>query len=373
MLAGRVRAVLAGLQGLLSLSAQVWDSSLALPGCESLAAEGEYLWVFSYDRRNALIDTGISGHLYRLQASAEAPFLANLTPPGGPWHPFGLAYQEPYLWFLHGPIDRPTEVWRFTWEKGKLTAPRQWKSPLFVSLQAIAPIDSSSFYVVNDRSGRHRWHLVAGFFVRRVRSSIIFCKGDSCFKVADRIPYASGIAYSPAQNRVFVSVAFRKVLWVYDQLSDPGTLYPTLRIRLPGYPDNLVALSDSVLWVVCHRRLGKWARSLAFGSQSSRWYIVEVRVASAQRPSGKTRSAPLPATETTFRSGGFEVATLYRSPKGYGTASSALPIGPYIYVGSVYEPYLLRLRGEESNLGFGRRSNTVGLSVPTPSSAPPER
>lgn len=373
MFARRVRAVLAGLQGLLSLSAQVWDSSLALPGCEGLATDGEYLWAFSYDRRNAIVDTGISGHLYRLNATVEMPFLTNLTPPGGPWYPFGLAYQEPYLWFLHGPKERPTEVWRFTWEKGKLTNPRCWKNAHFVSLQAIAPVDSTSFYVANDRSGRHRWHLIAGFFVRRVRSNVLFCQGDSCFKVADRIPYASGLAYSPTQQRLFVSVAFRKALWVYDQISERGELYPALRIRLPGYPDNIVTLSDSVLWVVCHRRLGRWARSLAFGSQSSRWYIVEVRLTSAQRPSEKTRSAPLPATETTFRSGGFEVSTLYRSPKGYGTASIAVPIGPYIYVGSVYEPYLLRLKEGTSSPGFGRLPSRGALSGPIQPSAPQGR
>lgn len=364
MLARGIRAVLAGFQGLLSLSAQAWDSSLALPGCESLAADGEHLWVFSYDRRSAVADTGISGHLYRLHGAEEMPFLTNLTPPGGPWKPFGLAYQAPYLWFLHGAKERPTEVWRFTWEKSKLTDPRCWRGLHFVSLQAIAPVDSASFYVANDRSGRHRWHLIAGFFVRRVRSNVLFCRGDSCFKVADRIPYASGLAYSPTQQRLFVSVAFRKALWVYDQLSERGELYPALRIRLPGYPDNLIALSDSVLWVVCHRRLGKWARSLAFGSQSSRWYIVEVRTTSARRPDGKTRNAPLPAAETTFRSGGFEVATLYYSPKGYGTASTAVPIGPYIYVGSVFEPYLLRLKEGEANRDFGQLPNKGALVAP---------
>lgn len=339
--------LLASLQGLLSVKGQVWDTTLSLPGCEGLAADGSYLWVFSYDRRAAIQDTAITGHLYRLRASEETPFIREMTPEGR-WHPFGLAYQAPYLWFLHGPKDHPTEVWRFTWDREKLSEPRVWQDRRFVSLQAICPVGPERFFVANDRSHRARWHLVAGFFVRRVRSTVFLCAGDSCRSVADRIPYASGLAYSASQQRLLVSVAFRKALWVYEETEAAPNLRYVRRIRLPGYPDNITALNDTLFWVVCHRRLTAWARSLAFGGKRSRWLIVAVRA----QPDGN-----------------FHLQTLYSAPKGYATASIALPIGPYVYVGSLFEPYLLRFKAAEAIPPHALPPNTSAAPAPTPPAA----
>lgn len=328
MFVRRVRVLLAGFQGLLSLSAQRWDTSLVLPGCESLAREGEYIWVFSFDRRAAIEDTSVRGHLFRLRGTDSIPFLRELTPGMQLWRPFGLAYKEGFLWFAHAPgKDRPTEVWRFRWTGEKLETPKVWRDPRFVSIQAIHPIDSLRFFVANDRKRAARWHLVAGFVLRRVRSSLYFCEMDSCRQVADKIPYAADMAYLPQARRLFVSVAFRKALWIYEAVGEPLRLRYVRRVRLPGYPDNLTVINDTTLWVLCHRRLGAWARSLAFGGQRSRWQIVAIYL--------------LPEAL-------YQVRTLYRAPKGYATASAVLPMGDFVYVGSVFEPVLLRLKVAET-------------------------
>ncbi|MCS6895003.1 MAG: hypothetical protein NZZ60_02485 [Bacteroidia bacterium] len=327
MLIRRVRIILASIQGLLSLKAQRWDTSLTLPGCESLVREGSYVWAFSYDRRIATEDTNVEGHLYRFSGVDSFPFLREVTPMGKKWHPFGLAYLGGYLWFSHAPKGPPTEVWRFHWTGEKLEAPKVWRHRDFVSIQAVCPIDTTRFYVANDRKNAARWHLVAGFFIRRVRSSLILCESDTCRKVADRIPYAADVAYLPQIQWLFVSTAFRRALWVYQENGMPISLRYVRRIRLPGYPDNISVVGDSTLWVVCHKKLTAWARSLAFGGTRSRWLIAEVRIL----PEGQYR-----------------VRTLYRAPKGYATASIAIPMGDYIYVGSVFEPTLLRLKVSET-------------------------
>ncbi len=245
--------LLASLQSLLPLKSQSWDTLLTLPGCEKIAPDGLYAWVFSYDRRASLLDSVAEGHLYYLRAVEENPFLNEVTP-AGRWHPFGLAYRPPHLWFLHGPHKQPTEIWRYTWDGLRLHSPRVWRHPGFVSLQAIEPLDSLRFYVANDRKGRRRWHLVAGFLARRVRSSLFYCEGDSCHLAADRIPYASGLCYLPGRGQLLVSVAFRKALWLYAPQGP--TLAWVGKVRLPGHPDNLTRITDSTVWVVCHRRLG---------------------------------------------------------------------------------------------------------------------
>lgn len=322
---GRVRCLLAAVQVALSLRAQSWewDSTLALPGCENLAPAYPYLFAFSYNRALARQDTGIQGVLYYWDATQEVPFLRDITPPGR-WHPFELAYREPYLWFFHGKKDIPNEVWRFRWNGSTLEAPRRWVHPGFVSLQAIWPLDSVRFMVANDRSHRARWRLVAGFLVRRVRSNLLYCEGDSCVKVVDGIPYASSLAHFPEEREWWVSVAFRKAIWVYQEVGGPHQLVYSRRIRLPGYPDNLAVVAPNRVWVVCHPSLTRWARSLAFGSKADRWMIVEVE----RLPDGN-----------------FLTRTLYKSPSpDYPTASVARPIGPYIYVGSYAAPYLLRLK-----------------------------
>lgn len=329
MFSRRTRILLAGFQGLLSLNAQQWDTTLILPGCESLAAEENYIWVFSYDRRAAIEDTPtpVQGHLFRFNGQESIPFLREVTPPEEKWHPFGLAYAGGYVWFTHAPKARPTEIWRYRWTGEKLESPRVWRHRDFVSLQAVCPTDAERFYTINDRKGANQWHLIAGFLVRRVRSSLFLCEGDSCRKVADHIPYAAGLGYLPAQQQLLVSVAFRKAIWLYQETGTPTQLKYIRKIRLPGYPDNITVLHDSLVWVVCHRRLMAWARSLAFGGQRSRWLIVEVHIPPTSKP---------------------QTRILYKAPKGYATASAALPIGKYIYVGSVFEPHLLRLRAAET-------------------------
>ncbi|MCS7189901.1 MAG: hypothetical protein RMJ66_07380 [Bacteroidia bacterium] len=348
-----VRILLASFKGLLSLRAQVWDSSLALPGCESLAQDGEYIWVFSYDRRVAIEDTSVKGHLFRFKANADMPFIMEVTPPSIPWYPFGLAYQRPHLWFLNGTRERASEVWRYTWNGQTLIEPKVWRSNQFVSLQGVYPIGTEAFYVINDRSHSRRWHLVLGFFIRRVRSNVLFCEADTCYKVADKIPYASGLAYSSSQQRLFISVAFRKAIWVYQEIGEtPKRLRHIRRIRLPGYPDNITPLSDSLFWVVCHRHLGRWARSLAFGSRKGQWSIIEVKIASSDQ---------------------IQIRNIYTTRRGYSTASMATPIGGYIYVGSIFEPYLLRLRVKDTTLTDLLPSNTGDFLAPPPAGDRPEK
>ncbi|MCS7298198.1 MAG: hypothetical protein RMK19_08225 [Bacteroidia bacterium] len=346
MFARGIGVLLAGCQGLLSLRAQFWDTSLALPGCESIAAEGSYVWVFSYDRRAAIEDTTVRAQLFRFKGNEAVPFLRELTPEGGVWRPFGLMYLDSCIWFLNGTKERPTEVWRYKWNGEKLVSPKVWRHSHFVSLQAICPTARDRFYVANDRHHAARWHLVAGFLIGRVRSTILLCEGDSCRRVADHIPYASGLAYLPQQRRLLVGVAFKKALWVYQEegVSSPSLRY-IRKVRLPAHPDNLTVVSESTVWVLGHRRLGAWARSLTFGGERSRWLIMEVRSLPEDR---------------------FVVRTLYRAPRRYATASAAVPIGDYIYVGSIFEPYLLRLKGEETIQSAARPTNTGGDLGSTP-------
>ncbi|MCX7606777.1 MAG: hypothetical protein N2170_05900, partial [Bacteroidia bacterium] len=186
----------------------------------------------------------------------------------------------------------------------------------------------------------------------RVRSNIYLCEGDTCWKAADRIPYASGLAYSPLHRRLYVAVAFRKAVWVYQEGGEPVKLRYIHRIRLPGYPDNLTYVNDTLLWTVCHRRLSQWARSLAFGKGNSPWSIVEIRL--------------LPE-------GGHEVRLLYTSRRGYSTASGALPVGEYIYVGSVFEPHLLRFKAREAIPAGALPPSTSGLHAPIPLGERPAR
>ncbi len=324
---GGVRGLLAAVQVAVSLKAQswIWDSTLALPGCENLAAAHHHLFAFSYNRILARTDTSVQGVLYYWDATQESPFLKDITPPGR-WYPFELAYREPYLWFFHGEKGIPKEVWRFRWNGQALEAPKRWVHPGFVSLQAIWPLDSVRFMVANDRSGRGRWRLVAGFFVRRVRSNLLYCEGDTCVKVLDGIPYASGLAYLPEEGEWWVSVAFRRALWVYQEVGGVRRLAYSRRIRLPGYPDNLAVIAPDRVWVVCHPSLMRWARSLAFGSMADQWMIVEI-----QRHPNQS----------------YSVRKLYESRPGYPTASVARPVAPYIYVGSYAAPYLLRLKAAE--------------------------
>lgn len=333
MYAAGARILLAGLQVALSLKAQgwVWDTSLALPGCENLAVDGAYLWVFSYDRLRARQDSSVYGVLYRFEASAEQPFLRVYTP-GGRWYPFELSYHAPHLWFFHGSPERPTEVWQWRWDGKGLLPVRSWRHPYFVSLQALWPLDSTRFMVANDRLGRARWHLVLGFFIRRVHSTLLYCEGDSCWRAARGIPYATGLAYLPAQQEWWVSVAMRKAIWVYQEIGGPRQLRLIRKIRLPGYPDNLALIDSERVWVVCHPSLMRWARSLAFGGKADRWQIVEIRLT---------------------QDGRYAVETLYKAPPGYPTASVARPVGGYIYVGNYQAPYLLRLRAVPPSEGPG--------------------
>ncbi|MGQ9863348.1 MAG: hypothetical protein ACUVRD_02540 [Bacteroidia bacterium] len=315
----RVGIVLASFQVRISV-AQPIDSIAGLCGCETLVPfEKEHLLAICWDRIGAHQDTSVKARLYSFEGTQSNPFVRDLTPPGFRKPLLGGAYRRPYLWVSTYTTPGKSAVYRLRWHEGTFTQIHRVASNAFFSVNSLTAVDSLTIYATNDII--HRWRVWRGLmlFLRLAKGNIIHCQADSCRIVAKRLPYPNGITYLPAQSLLMVATTLRKQVWIY-QVMPNGSLIRRRKIRLKGYPDNLSAVSDSCVWALTHKRLWKLARSTFSAGVSSRWQIEEICLPSCQ------------------------VRLLFRNPSSkYGSASMAVPMGTYVYVGSINQSNLLRL------------------------------
>lgn len=319
MFLSRVGILLASFQIHISI-AQPVDSLVGLCGCETLVPfEKGHLLALCWDRLGARQDTSISARIYSFEGTQANPFVRDLTPSGFHKPLLGGAYMRPYLWVSTYITPGKSEVYRLRWHHGNFTELHRVASNAFFSVNSLTAVDSLTIYATNDII--HRWRVWRGImlFLGLAKGNIVYCQADSCRIVAKRLPCPNGIAYLPAQNLLVVATTLRRQIWTY-QVAANGSLISPKKIRIKGYPNNLSVVGDSCVWVLSHKRLWKMAQSVFSARTASRWQIEEVCLPSCR------------------------VRVLFRnSSGGYGSASMAVPVGEYVYIGSINQPNLLRL------------------------------
>ncbi|MCC5885286.1 MAG: SMP-30/gluconolactonase/LRE family protein [Gammaproteobacteria bacterium] len=193
--------------------------------------------------------------------------------------------------------------------------------PALFSPNDLAAVDARRFYVTNDHGGRspllRSLEHVLGFRLGDVQ----YYDGQQFHTVATRQGFANGILLTRGGGRVLVAETVPGTVTSYLRDSVTGLLTPESYMRFETGPDNLTQAEDGSIWMVGHPRLADF-------------------VAHARDPS---RLSPTDVYRIDFygRSADFG-AVLADDGSLISGGSTAAVRGRLMWVGNVFDPYLLR-------------------------------
>lgn len=220
---------------------------------------------------------GESGGVYRFRPG-QAP--VRLTIEGGPevrGHGLGL-WSDPSgerRLFLVDHAEAGERVVIARIEGARLVHVRTVESPLFVSLNDVAPVGPERFYVTNDHHNpRGPWQRVEDFTFQR-RSNLIYFDGQEGKEVLDGLGFGNGVSYDGERLYVAESTAHRvQVL----RPTAHGTVEVEAKLALgPGY-DNLTILGPGHFLAASHPSAYLFLRHAADRTKPAPTRILEVEL-----------------------------------------------------------------------------------------------
>lgn len=203
-------------------------------------------------------------------------------------------------------------------EGSRLVHVRTVESPLFISLNDVAPVGLERFYVTNDHHHpRGPWQRVEDFTFQR-RSNLIYFDGQEGKEVLDGLGFGNGVSFDGERLYVAESTTHRvQVLRPTAQ----GTVEVEAKLALgPGY-DNLTILGPGHFLAASHPSAFLFLRHAADRKKPAPTRILEVEL-------DGTRIAR--TTELLEDDG-----------RLYSAGSVAARLGDRLYVGSVFARSIL--------------------------------
>lgn len=204
---------------------------------------------------------------------------------------------------------------------GKLLHWATVSDPALFSPNDLAAVDAERFYVTNDHGGRSAMlrsvEHVLGFRLGDVQ----YYDGDQFETVASRQGFANGILLTGDGGRVLVAETVAGTISSY--LRDPvsGWLTPESYMRFETGPDNLTEAEDGSIWMVGHPRLLDFAGHARDPAELSPTEVYRIDFYGRTADFGAVMS-----DDGSLLSGG----------------STAAVRGRLMWVGNVFDPYLLR-------------------------------
>lgn len=194
-------------------------------------------------------------------------------------------------------------------------------SDLLISPNAIAAVDGSKFYVVNDHGSKTttgRWlddNLVLP------RANLLYFDGSKFTMVAKGLNFPSGIVVSPDGRFVYVSQSYPRKLLRFARDPFFGRLQPAGEQTIASNLDNLRLGSDGALWI---------------GSHPKAYALADYR-GDAARP------APSVVYRVALKDGEMQPASLVLADSGarIGASSVADFANGHLLIGSAYDTKIL--------------------------------
>jgi arylesterase/paraoxonase len=130
----------------------------------------------------------------------------------------------------------------------RLTSTGSISGGLLVSPNAIAALDRSRFYVVNDHGSVTDFGRALDDYLVLPRANVLYFDGMFFREVARGLAFPSGLALSPDQKILYVGEAWNRRVTAFNRQPLSGTLDEAVSVAIPANVDNLRIDAQGRLW-----------------------------------------------------------------------------------------------------------------------------
>lgn len=262
--------------------------------------------IFSYDLS--------SGSLRKVERLNE--------PDGISFRPHGIDFFNGHIYaILHG-ADLRTTSWHavavYEWDGNNLIFKKLMQNERLSSPNDIAVYSDGIFFITNDSKNRGSfWELFFTLSLGIKKGSVVACdiNKDDCVYVQEDLGFPNGICVYKSQ--LFVSATLEDKIYRFDIKDDLSLSGKSSVAKVQG-PDNLI-LFNNKLYVASHPSLWKFLRHSNSSDNISPSIGYEIDLESYD-------------TKLIFSDEGSRISA----------SSVILNVGGDLYIGQVFEPFLLR-------------------------------
>lgn len=204
---------------------------------------------------------------------------------------------------------------------GKLLHLRTVSDPALFSPNDLVAVDARRFYVTNDHGGRSAVTRSVEHVLGLRLGDVQYYDGLRFEAVATGQSFANGILLTRDGRRVLVAETVAGTITSYLRDPDSGQLTPESYLPFETGPDNLTQAGDGSIWMVGHPRLADFAAHARDPAKRSPTEVYRIDFFGRTADYGAVL-----ADEGDLLSGG----------------STAVVRGRQMWVGNVFDPYLLR-------------------------------
>lgn len=230
-----------------------------------------------------------------------------------------------YLFAVNHHSDKTHAIERF-----------EYKAEQLIHLESISDMDkmtspndlvatgARSFYVTNDhyysKEGLSR---TLEDYLQRAISFVNYYDGRTFTTVVSGIAYANGIQANADRTELYVASTTGRKILIYEPNRTSGALKLKQEIIAETGVDNIETDGDGNLWIGCHPQLLKFVAHAANASNYSPSQIIRLK---------KNHKGDFIQQEVFLNDG----AT-------YSGSTTGVPFKNMLYIGSVFEPALLKI------------------------------
>jgi len=303
------------------------------------------LWIYDYastgDVQRVLLDG------YPLHADFH-PLAPQIIP--------STAHEPATLFVInHGRVNTTIEVFHLT-DTAPYTATyvRTLSHRAFVSLNSIAAVSRTTFYVTNDHAVTRRLPIFGAFLslletFLRIPSTWVdrvdLVGSDIRITRVANLAFANGIAVSPNKKEIVVASSTSCNVRLYTRDEKTNDLTYRSLVPVPFAPDNVAYdEEDGSIIVAGHPHFYSLIRVAAKETDTAPSWVTEI---SATKASTNDSTAPYPAVSRAPVVSSHAVNTLYQSNGShYSSSSTGVRVGKDLFVAGLYADGILHCKSE---------------------------
>ncbi len=128
-------------------------------------------------------------------------------------------------------------------------------SPLFTSINDVAPLDHANFYATIDVGSTTSLGRTLETFGRLARSRVVFWNSVEAKVVIEDLIYANSVAVAPDMARLYVTETTGRRFSTYDIRESASAPVLSGAVDLPSALDNIDIGEDGRVWIAAHPKM----------------------------------------------------------------------------------------------------------------------